>query len=217
MSNQPDVPSTQEGDNLTSQSNRWSLTTKYIVGVGLFISIMFFIILSRGSISMVIFAGLIAFVVRPRIGWFQRRLKWKRGTATGVTYLLVIVLLIIIPLPLIPPIIDAINSLMNVNYQAMAQYLIAWLDTAAAQIQSVPILGALFGPFFQSLALALEDFATKSTTTAVEPVTHASFTSQLARMTGILVNVLGPLISAGVSFLFMLLISLHMSLSVESL
>jgi predicted PurR-regulated permease PerM len=173
--------------------------------------------MSRGSLSMIIFAGLIAFVVRPLIGWFQRRLKVKRGAATGLTYLLVILLLITIPLLLIPPIIDGINHLLNIDYQAAAENLSAWLQSATVQVQSLPILGSIFSPFLESLSLALQDVSTAAAQAPTEQVTYTSFTSQLARMTGILVNVLGPLVSAAVSFIFMLLISLHMSLSAETL
>ena len=198
-------------------STRWSPTTKYIVAVGLFLSIIFLIFISRGSLSMIIFAGLIAFVVRPLIGWFQRRLKIKRGAATGITYLLVIILLITLPLILIPPIIDGINYLLDINYQAVAQNLSSWLQTAAVQVQNVPVIGAIIGPLLASLNLALQDLSTAATPTPVEPVTYTSLTSQLARLMGILVNVLGPLVSAAISFVFMLLISLHMSLSAETL
>ena len=66
-----------------ADTTRWNTTTKYIVGVGLFLSMVLLVYMSRGSLSMIIFAGLIAFVVRPLIGWFQRQLKLKRGTATG--------------------------------------------------------------------------------------------------------------------------------------
>jgi predicted PurR-regulated permease PerM len=198
-------------------SNRWNITTKYIVGVGLFLSVIFLIYMSRGSLSMIIFAGLIAFVVRPLIGWFQRQLKLKRGTATGITYLLVIILLITLPLLLIPPIIDGINYLLSIDYQTVAQNLTTWLQTATVQVESMPIGGAILGPLLESLSLAIQDFSTVAPPADVTQVTYASFTSELSRVLGILVNVLGPLVSAGVSLIFMILISLHMSLSAERL
>jgi predicted PurR-regulated permease PerM len=204
-------------ESVSPETTHWSRTTKYIVGVVLFLSFVIMIYISRGSLSLVIFAGLIAFVVRPLIDWFQRRLKMKRGAATGITYLLVIILLITLPLLLIPPIIDGLNTLLNIDYQAVAQSLSTWLQTATVQLQSMPIPGAIFGPLLGSLSLALQDFSTAASTTNVEQVTYASLTSQVARLTGFLVNVVGPVVSAAVSFGFMLLISLHMSLSAESI
>jgi predicted PurR-regulated permease PerM len=211
------VVRTPQSENVPADKTRWSMTTKYIVGTGIFLSVLFLIYLSRGSLSMIIFAALIAFVIRPLISWLQRQLKLKRGAATGITYLLVIILLITLPVLLIPPILDAINYLLNIDFQTVAQNLNTWLQAATTQVQSIPIVGNIFSPLLESLSLALQDFSTAAPPATIEPLTYARFTSQLTHLMGILVNVLGPLVSGAMSFIFMLLISLHMSLSAETL
>ena len=66
-----------------AQSTRWSLPTKYVVGVGLFLALLFVVFISRSSLGMIIFAALLAFVAQPAINFFQRRWKMKRGSAIG--------------------------------------------------------------------------------------------------------------------------------------
>ncbi len=65
-----DLNQGQEGQ-LTSgfqnPSTRWSRPTKYVVGVGLFIAMVFVVYISRSSLSMIIFAALLAFVVNPSV------------------------------------------------------------------------------------------------------------------------------------------------------
>lgn len=198
-------------------STRWSLATKYLVGVGIFLSLLFLVYISRGSLSLVIFAALIAFVVRPAIGFLTRRFKIKRGMATLTIYILVLVLLVILPLLLIPPIVNGINFVLNLDYQAAAQNLSAWFETASAQVHGVPVVGQVFGPVLDSFALALENLTTTGMPEPVAQVTVNNLADQLAKTLGLLVGVLGPLVSGALSFVFMLLISLHMSLSVEAI
>jgi hypothetical protein len=71
----PDVPSLTQPD----VSTRWSLPTKYVMGVGLFLIFCLIVFISRGVLSLIIFAALIAFEVRQVILFLQKGWKMKTG------------------------------------------------------------------------------------------------------------------------------------------
>jgi predicted PurR-regulated permease PerM len=197
---------------------QWSRTTKYIVGVGLFLALLFIVFISRSAIPMVIFAAIMAFIVQPVIHFFTRRLHMRRGPATVVTYLLVVVVLILIPLILIPALIDATNFALHIDFQAVTESITRAVESAAAWVADVPVLGLMFGPGLDALSQTLQSMSALETPEPISlEASVATLGERLSKTAGLLVNVLGPLISAIVAFVFMLLISLHMSLSGQQL
>ncbi len=201
-----------------TQSTRWSTPTKYIVGVGLFLACLFVVIFARGTIPLIIIAALLAFVIQPVIRFFQQRVHMGRGGAVLLTYLLVIVVLLLIPLVVLPGLLDAINSAINVDWQAVAQGVVEGLERAAVEVRDIPVLGFLLGPTLQALVALLQ-----GTTPSLQPeqvpyeATISAVGSRLGQALGVLAKILGPVISAIVSLVFMLLISLHLSLSADKI
>jgi len=199
-------------------SYRWSLPTKYVVGVGLFMALLYTVYISRSSLRMIIFAALLAFVVQPAIGFFRRRWNMKRGSAIGLAYLLVIALLILIPLVLIPAVIQSLNGVLSMDWQAVGQEMAASLQTAAQNTSSIPVIGPEISATLDALSQFLSGAATLPTPApVVVDVSASALGGQLGEMLGKLAKVLGPLISAFVSIIFMLLISLRMSLALDEM
>jgi predicted PurR-regulated permease PerM len=197
---------------------RWSLPAKYVVGVGLFLALLFVVYISRSSLSMIIFAALLAFVVQPAINFFQRRWKMKRGPAIGLAYLLVIAILILIPLIVIPAVIQSINGVLSVDWQTIGQNLALSLQTAAQNASSIPVIGSTIASTLDILAQTLSGAATlPAPTPVVVDTSAATLVGQLAQTLGKLAGILGPLISAFVSLIFLLLISLRISLAADEM
>ena len=211
-------PKSQPEAGMPATSYRWSVPTKYVVGVGLFLAFLYIIYISRSSMSMIILAALLAFIVQPAIGFFRRRWNMKRGSAIGLAYLLVIALLILIPLILIPAIIQSINGVLSLDWQSIGQEMAASLQTAAQNASSIPVIGPAISSTLDALSQLLSGATTMATPApVVVDVSTTSIAGQLAAMLGKLAKVLGPLISAFVSLIFMLLISLRMSLAVDEM
>jgi predicted PurR-regulated permease PerM len=211
-------PEGQPEAGMPAPSYRWSLPTKYVVGVGLFLAFLYIVYISRSSLSMIIFAALLAFVVQPVIGFFRRRWNMKRSSAIGLAYLLVIALLILIPLILIPAVIQSLNGVLAVDWQSVGQDMAASLQTAAQNAATIPVIGHEISAALEELSQLLSGAARLPTPApVVVDVSASAMGSQLGEMLGKLARVLGPLISAFVSLIFMLLISVRMSLATDEM
>jgi predicted PurR-regulated permease PerM len=202
----------------TASKNSWSQTTKYIVGVGMFLFLLYVVYISRTSMGTIIFAALLAFVVRPMVRTFQSRLKMKQGSSIVLAYLIVVVVMIVIALFIIPAIAKSLDELLSVDWQKIAQNLIASLQVAAQNVSANPVIGPALASALDSLAQMLTDLtATGSNASIVINASTVNMRDQLASMIGELASMLGPLISAIASLIFMLLISLRMSFSVNDM
>ncbi len=199
-------------------STRWSLPTKYVVGVGLFLFLLFVVFFSRSVISMIIFAALLAFVVQPVVKLFQNRLRMKRGPAVGIAYLLVVILIILIPLVIIPAVVQSINNVLTVDWQALGENLALSLETAAYNVSTIPLIGPPLAQTLEATAQLITGAASLETPApVVVDVSATTIGNQLANTLGKLAKILGPLISAITSLVFMLLISLRMSLAAHEM
>jgi len=199
-------------------NSQWSPTTKYIVGTGLFVALLGLVFLSSSAIPLIIFAAITAFLVKPIVVFFEERLKLKQGPATFLTYLLVLLILISLPIILIPALVDAANFALTIDVQEVAGNIILWTDNMAKVVGAIPIIGSLFGPGLSALSDMLQGIATMETPNPLSlEASVATLGDRLAKTAGILASIFGPIISSFVAFFFMLMISLYMSLSGEKL
>ena len=197
---------------------RWSRTTKYIVGTLLFSSLLVLVFLSSSAIPLIVFAAIMAFFVQPIISFFEKKMKANRGVATALTYILVLLLLISSPIILIPTLIDAVNFVLTIDMQAVMESVTLWVEDLANMVDSIPFIRTLFAPGLNALSDMLEGVPTM---VPPEPVSLeasvATLGERLAKTAGILVTILGPIISSFVAFFFTLMISFYLSLSGEQL
>lgn len=96
--------------------NQWKPTTRYIVGISLAIFGVYIIYLSRSVLSILILAALIAFLINPLVSFFANKFRLPKGLALFIAYLIGITLILLTPLLLIPPIVNAINYFLNLDY-----------------------------------------------------------------------------------------------------
>lgn len=202
----------------TSSATRWQVATKYIVGVILFLLAVIIIYISRSIIPVIILAALLALVVHPVIRFFENRVKTSHGLAIGITYLLVIAIILMIPLIFIPSVIEGVNSLLSVDFQALIDDITQSLDAISAQVGQIPVLNSFISPSLDSISNAVKDITSVETPEPV-PLDQAigGTVDRLSQMLGAISNILGPLVSAITSMVFILLISFYLSFSVPSM
>jgi predicted PurR-regulated permease PerM len=169
-------------------------------------------------IPTLILAALVAFIVSPLVRFFNHRLRLKKGLAVAFTYLLVVVILILIPLILLPAIVNAVNSFLTVDFQAAAETVVQAVEQASATLDGVPVLQGVVGPLLDSLLQSLQAI---SSTETPEPISYSLTVSEagstLAEMVGRVAQVVGPVIGAITSVVFMVLISVYFSLSSDQI
>jgi predicted PurR-regulated permease PerM len=198
-------------------STTWSATTKYIMGVVLFIFGLFVLYISRSVLPLLVIAALIAFLVRPIIGFLNYRLRWPRSLAVLVTYLLATVIILLAPLVLVPPIVDAVNFLIALDYQALLDNFLQWLEFSLLNLKATnyQILGfrlyldSVIDPILAVLQDASPEFAFESPSISV---IVDSIGSAFVVSYGVAVNVVGTLFSGIVAFIFMILASIYFSI-----
>ena len=197
-------------------SNEWSKPTKYIVGVGLVLFGLYVLYISRDTLTLLIVAALIAFLLTPVINFLHLRLKLPRGVAVLLSYLLLIVLILLTPLILLPPIIDSFQVIAAIDYQILVDRAFNWvtetllyLSTTDAQIFGVPIdLSGVVDPALQALqASSSTTLALPSFETIIGPLrSAATITYDVAT------SVAGSVVAGALGVVFTLFFAIYMSL-----
>jgi predicted PurR-regulated permease PerM/beta-phosphoglucomutase-like phosphatase (HAD superfamily) len=108
-------------------SRRWSNVTKSMVAAALVILAIVVVVTFRAMIPSTIVAFLLTFVLSYPVNWLQRRTGWGRGTAVGVLYLGLFVILTLTPALAIPRLLSLLTSL-----QETLEQLIASLQTTSS-------------------------------------------------------------------------------------
>jgi predicted PurR-regulated permease PerM len=203
-------------------TTEWRLTTRYIVGVGLVLFALFILYLSRSVIPLLIIGALIAFLVRPIISLLHHRLKVPWALAVFVTYLLVTVLILLAPLIFIPPIVGAVEFLLALDYQALVDNALQWLENSLLSLKE-------FDYYVMGYAIDLDGVvdpmlsALQNTGPVATPQLPSlstilnSLGSIFAASYGVAVGVVGTLFSGIVAFVFMILSAVYFNLHAHKL
>lgn len=197
-------------------STRWPTATKYVVGVILLLALIAVAYFSRSVIPLVIFAALLALIVHPIVELFHKRLRLPRGLAVGLSYVLLIATLLVIPLVLIPSVVGAVNSFLSLNYQAWIGQVKQALQSLSTWAAGIPVLNSVLGPSLESIRNAFASLTKQGAPSQIAySLTLADLGGFLAKAVGGLGKILGPVISAVTSVVFMALISIYLSLSAD--
>ena len=203
-------------------SNQWKSGTRYIVGISLVIFSLYLVYLGRSILSVLILAALIALLVSPLINLLHLKLKLPRRLAVFITYLIVALILLLAPLIFVPPIVDAVNYLLKLDYHALISNAQDWMITGLINLKSggiwilgVPIdVDGVVNPIL-SVLINTGPIATPqlpSISTILSSIGQAFSVSY-----GIAVNVVGGVFSGVVSFMFLILASVYFSLDTQRL
>jgi predicted PurR-regulated permease PerM len=135
-----------------------------------------------------------------------------------VTYLLVLGILILIPFLIIPSIVNSVKFLAEIDYQALLENAGAWLAQQASMVATIPVIGSSIASGLEELAGILNDIASQNPQSSSSiDISFQNIGGRITQTLGFIASVFGPIISIAVSVVFTLLISLHMSLSIDLL
>lgn len=127
-------------------SSRWDRATKRTVIVLMIIVICALLWMSRAVLPIIIFAGIIAYLLSPIVDTLDR-LRIPRSLSTIVLFFLLLIGFILLPVLLIPVLLNQLSSLANYNPQQITRDVIEWLGTTLDNLPDsiiVPILGLEF-------------------------------------------------------------------------
>ncbi|RME08353.1 MAG: AI-2E family transporter [Anaerolineae bacterium] len=105
----------------------WPLPLRYIVGVGLFLSLALLGWAVRDLFRALIIAGLLAFVMMPLVTFLENRLRWSHKLAANVIFFLALGLSLATPVVIVPPVIG--------NLREFSQYLLDTFNTVQDFLQ----------------------------------------------------------------------------------
>lgn len=94
-------------------SPAWNRDTKRIVAVIALLVCLALVYLARGVISQLVVAGVLAYLFQPLVGWLAKQ-RVPRALGTAICLLLLLLLLAIIPILLVPAIVQSVRAIIDV-------------------------------------------------------------------------------------------------------
>jgi predicted PurR-regulated permease PerM len=195
----------------------WSRTTRYIVGIGLFLFLLYLLVLSRQVIPLFILAALLSFLIRPVVRFAQNRLRIPKAIAVPVIYFLAVIVIASAPLVLTPTVITAVEFLATLNYQQLVNNFYQWLRDTLTGLQGV-------GFYILGFHINLDSFVTplleglQDSGPVIAPslpplsVIINSINSAFNFSFGIAFNVLGTVFSVSLSILYLFIAGIYLSM-----
>ena len=119
----------QPADQAVPASTRWDRATKRTVIVLLVIVFSFIIWLSTAVLPIVIVAALVAYLLNPVVDNFER-IHVPRSITTIVLFLLLFVSIILLPVFLVPVLLEQLNRIGAFNPAAVSLSVLRWLNTS---------------------------------------------------------------------------------------
>ena len=198
-------------------STEWSRTTKYLVGIGLVLFGLYVLYLSRSVLSILIIAGLIAFLLMPLVDFFNGRCRLPRGLAVLLAYLILIVIVLLAPLIFLPPVIDGINFLLVIDYQSLIDGIQEWTEQALINLTNFDtvVLGYKFdlAPVVEPALDLVKDTGQSASISLPSLETIIQSLRSAANITyGFATNVAGVVFSSVLTLLLTLLSAVYMTL-----
>lgn len=195
----------------------WKTSTKYIIGIGVILFGLLTVFISRSVLPALIIAGLIAFLVSPLVEILNKRLKFPKGLAVLVTYLIAIIVILLAPLILLPPIIDAVGFLFELDYQVLIDNFLTWLETSLFNLKEskLHILGVHIDleNLIDSILPGLQDVSPVITPTLPSiDLIIGSTVSAFSVSYGVAIGIVGSVTAGFVAFIYMILASVYLSL-----
>lgn len=95
----------------TVKRPQWSITIKVVIGVIMVLIVGLALARFKVVFAPLIIGGIIAYILQPVVTWMERHLRFPRGLATGLLFLILLALLVPIGYALTPFIIRQLNFL----------------------------------------------------------------------------------------------------------
>jgi len=203
-------------------NTEWNKTTKHIVAVGMVLFGLYLLYLSAPVLKIFAIAALVAFLLMPVVTFLQQRLKMPRLLAVLLSYLALIVAVLLIPLIMLPPVIDGFNIIAGVNYQALTGNLFRWAEETLVTISQVQTSVLGFSVDLSSVVKPVLEALrnTSLTRVMVLPSFENIFTSVRPALTltlGVATNLAGSVVMGVLALILLLLYSIYFSLDADKL
>jgi predicted PurR-regulated permease PerM len=120
-------------------------------------------------------AGLLAVIVRPAIDWMHRQLGIRYGWAVTLVYTVLIFMVPTLFVLLIPALINAVNYIIDLDYEAIIQRSIAWGENTLIALKAVQMPSQALDMYIdQTVDMLLNELQNAIPTTTPSPPTMSS-------------------------------------------
>ena len=143
------------------KNNQWSLSSRYVAGIIVFVGVIALLIYAREAVKMLVIAAFVAYLVSPAVALLMRNTKLSRKAAVNIVYFSALIVLVGVPATLTPIFFDEIkivaSDLLGLSRQ------ISVLLTQPVQFGSMVFhfeqLGQSFGQMQESILTPLPEEA----------------------------------------------------------
>lgn len=198
-------------------NSEWKTATKYVIGVFLAIFIVFLVYISRSVIYILFSAALISLLLRPLILFLLKRLRFPRIIAVLVAHLLAAIIILVTPMILVPPVLDAAAVLLEIDYQELINDVLLWTETSLVTLKQSGLSLLGFNLYFDSVIDPILGYlqgvspAFQLTMPSYDVIID-NLVSAFTVSYGIALSLLGSVVSGLVAFLFLILSSIYISM-----
>jgi predicted PurR-regulated permease PerM len=91
------------------KNNQWSLSSRYLAGIIVFVSVIALLIYAREAIKMLVIAAFVAYLISPAVALLTRNTKLSRTAAVNIVYFSALIVLVGVPATLTPIFFDEIK------------------------------------------------------------------------------------------------------------
>ena len=117
----------------------WTNEVRYISLVGLIILTIYIAYLIRGSLTLVVLAALVAYLLSPIVRFFNRKLRIKRNLAIILAYILLLILIVIGISFIIPRVTQAVGDFLAVDWPQVLSAFDEYIGLLEDEVDSVQI------------------------------------------------------------------------------
>lgn len=196
----------------TSQAGtEWSETTKRTVAIAGVLIGIFVLYISRPVIPFVIVAAILAFVLNPVVEFFNSVLRMPRWLAVILTYLVLLIAMLLLPLILTPAVIEAMRDI-DIDIVDFVSKTTTGLQQSLHSIRYLEVLNFRIdlSPVVDPALETLTGVVPEAMIPSPERI-YNSIPSALELATGVASTVVGTVLWAILAFLFTLIYSIYIS------
>jgi predicted PurR-regulated permease PerM len=193
-------------------STEWSDATKRMVAVAGVLLAIFILYISRSVLPFILVAAILAFLLDPVVVFFNSRLRMPYWLAVILTYFLLLIALLLLPLIATPAVINAVSSI-EIDIVDLVRRTANWLQQTLESIRFVEILefqldlSPVVDPALETLTGVVPEALIPSAQAIVQ-----SIPSAVELATGFASTVVGTVVWAFVAFLFTIIYAIYLSL-----
>jgi predicted PurR-regulated permease PerM len=143
------------------KNNQWSLSSRYVAGIIVFVAVIALLIYAREALKMLVIAAFVAYLISPAVTVLTRNTKLSRKASVNIVYFSALIVLVGVPSVLTPIFFDEIKIVASDLLDLSRQ--ISVLLTQPVQFGSMVFhfeqLGQSFGQLQESILTPLPEEA----------------------------------------------------------